>query len=955
MKQSAETAQRTPQRTPRRVAIGLATLLGLGGTVAVSNSSVFAQTTPSAYDQAVRADGATSYWRLGEQAGATNAVDSIGTRTATFGSGTLGTPGALTGDADTAVTSASGNMIETMPVPTGARTIEAWVKVPDSLTFATLFSHGYLGVNIGPDGTPQFSAGNPMGSGSFSPLPINDGQWHHVVLAVGGSSASLYVDSVLLSTQDNTDYGPEATIRIGSLGHSTDELAYYPTNLTADQVRRHWHVGMAGQACASSTGSSSYEQSIAADGATSHWRFENAGRLAIDQIGCRSSRVAGTATSGIANSSGRLANINGTFTVSGIRTGARSLEAWVKPPVGSSYSTLIGHGYLSASLNSTGTVELMGSGSYGFTSSGALPSPVINDGEWHHIVLVVSSTTVSLYVDSILVSVQDYTDYANEFPLRVGDPGHSVDEVAVYPVALTTAQVRNHWFTGMTGQVCAPVTPTSTYETSVAADGAASHWRIDGTGRLAVDQIGCRSGLLSGTVTAGAIAADASTARSATGFGGLQVSGIPTGTRTIEAWIKTPVGALYNTLFGQGYLNVALDATGAAVLNGGGAPGTQSIYGFGGMQVNDGQWHHFALVIKPGEALLYVDSVLTGSQTNSDYSPEASLWIGSSGHSVDEVAIYPTALDAQQVGNHWHAGLAGQRCTPVRQTSVYEQAVQADSATSHWRLESSTGRLAVDKIGCRSGLVRGTSTPGSLSGESSTGRTSSVTGGLVVSAIPTGTRTLEAWVKTPVGAQYGTLIRQGYLYVDIDFSGYARLPNTGISSSVYPQRVVNDSAWHHLAVAINQTTVFLYVDGQLVQAADNYDYSPADVLAVGSPSYSIDEVAVYAKTLTAAEVLAHYEIGATGSSVGPTTSTTVVPTTVVPTTVVPTTVVPTTEVTTTVVPPTTVTPTTVKPTTTRKPTTVKPTTTKRPTTTRRVTTTTRRVTTTTRPAPTTVR
>src|SRR5947199_303228 len=55
----------------------------------------------------ITADGAFGYWRLGEASG-TSAADSAGTNTGTYvGSPTLGVAGALTDDADTAVTFAS--------------------------------------------------------------------------------------------------------------------------------------------------------------------------------------------------------------------------------------------------------------------------------------------------------------------------------------------------------------------------------------------------------------------------------------------------------------------------------------------------------------------------------------------------------------------------------------------------------------------------------------------------------------------------------------------------------------------------------------------------------------------------------------------------------------------------------------------------------------------------------
>ena len=62
-----------------------------------------ATASPPRWASAVLADNPVSYWRLDESSG-TNAADSKGSNTGTYTNGpTLNQPGALAGDADTAV------------------------------------------------------------------------------------------------------------------------------------------------------------------------------------------------------------------------------------------------------------------------------------------------------------------------------------------------------------------------------------------------------------------------------------------------------------------------------------------------------------------------------------------------------------------------------------------------------------------------------------------------------------------------------------------------------------------------------------------------------------------------------------------------------------------------------------------------------------------------------------
>ena len=94
---------------------------------------VSAAPPPSGYSATVLADGPTSYWRLGETSG-TAMADSAGTNPGTAKGGvTLGKPGALASDANTAIGVATNGYVEVANAAglnyTGDFSIEAWAKL----------------------------------------------------------------------------------------------------------------------------------------------------------------------------------------------------------------------------------------------------------------------------------------------------------------------------------------------------------------------------------------------------------------------------------------------------------------------------------------------------------------------------------------------------------------------------------------------------------------------------------------------------------------------------------------------------------------------------------------------------------------------------------------------------------------------------------------------------------
>jgi hypothetical protein len=249
------------------VTIALAiTISAAGASTAPSVGSQASILSPnSAYADQVLADGPVSYWRLGDTSG-TTASDVMGANPGTYTGGvTLGQQGALTGDADPAASFDGVNDYVLVPDSssldlTAGVTIEAWVKRNKS---------GVWQVLVGKPGTGQskyenyalwFNTSNQVvayfgdGVSFISVVSPLDTSWHHVAASYNNSTAKLYVDGALAAQASSTIHLTANSLPLnmgrangGSyfFGGLLDEVAVYPTALSADRIRAHHEVGRA--------------------------------------------------------------------------------------------------------------------------------------------------------------------------------------------------------------------------------------------------------------------------------------------------------------------------------------------------------------------------------------------------------------------------------------------------------------------------------------------------------------------------------------------------------------------------------------------------------------------------------------------------------------------------------------------------------------------------------------
>jgi len=224
------------------------------------------------YAAIITADGATYYWRLGESSG-TNMKAEIGGRDGTYANTpTLGATGALSGDADTAVTWAAAST-QYAELATGTwtlvdYTLELWVKFTTSayarlLNFQDICTGGpdpfvIMRTSDGAGGAGTKFTFQSTGSSVTTDGTYGDGAWHHfVVTRQKGGTNLIYVDGTEVKTggdgnsvHTRTGLGAVAGFCGGSGEHFTgtlDEIAVYEgVILTPTQIAAHHDCGANG-------------------------------------------------------------------------------------------------------------------------------------------------------------------------------------------------------------------------------------------------------------------------------------------------------------------------------------------------------------------------------------------------------------------------------------------------------------------------------------------------------------------------------------------------------------------------------------------------------------------------------------------------------------------------------------------------------------------------------------
>lgn len=320
----------------------------------------------------------------------------------------------------------------------------------------------------------------------------------------------------------------------------------------------------------------------------------------------------------------------------------------------------------------------------------------VDPAVWHHVVLVVDTAKVSLWVDGNERDTFEFSPSNATGVLYTGDlltvgtdsigPGDSrqfsgaIDEVVLYDRALAGAEIETH-FTS-TGRVIEPFVATlngSAYAAAVVNSGPVAYWQMDDpAGSTVVDDSidpNANTAAVTSAPTFGVPGIfDDSTAVSFDNRS--ETVALPAGVLsgledafTFELWFNTAQASGVGRMLRAYTHGVGIDWAG----------GTQLLHAWlttpGGQVslVSDrplglNEWHHVAVVFDGSEFRMVINGelhdVAAAPAATATFNTSGSLTLGNDRPgtkkrnligTVDEVAIYDTALDTTEIAGHYTA------------------------------------------------------------------------------------------------------------------------------------------------------------------------------------------------------------------------------------------------------------------------------------------------------------
>jgi PKD repeat protein len=453
---------------------------------------------------------------------------------------------------------------------------------------------------------------------------------------------------------------------------------------------------------------SAYADAVVGDGAVNYWRLgEPSGSAVFDWAGA-SDMVTGTNTArgtdgAIGGDADKASTFPGDGTFASTQTAVPgpnvfSTEAWIKT-TSTTGGKIVGFGNQKTGTSSNYDrhtfMDADGYVHFGVYNNATytVKSPTrLNDGQWHHVVGTLDASGLTLYVDGKRVGRNGGSAVGQNYNgfWRVGGDSSwggdnyfdgAVDDVAIYPTALSLTQVQGHYTkSGRTLDV-AP-TPTDAYGKAVVAAQPDLYWRLgEASGTTARDSSGNDAdATYSGGVTLGAPGGVTGTTDKAARFdggSGLVVANGPVTNPTVysqELWFNTTTtqggkligfGAAQTGLSGSYDRHVYMFDDGR--LRFGAWTGQTNVIDTS-ESFNDGAWHHLVATQGPDGMKLYVDGTLRGTHPNTGAENYTGYWrLGGDnawgGNSsayfagtLDEVAVYSTVLSQDTVRAHFAAG-----------------------------------------------------------------------------------------------------------------------------------------------------------------------------------------------------------------------------------------------------------------------------------------------------------
>ena len=211
--------------------------------------------------------------------------------------------------------------------------------------------------------------------------------------------------------------------------------------------------------------------------------------------------------------------------------------------------------------------------------------------------------------------------------------------------------------------------------------------------------------------------------------------------------------------------------------------------------------------------------------------------------------------------------------------SAYSDRVIADGATNYWRLNETSGTTAADSVGTLTGTISGgvtLGTAGRQAGDLAIQYTSALTGQVNVVPGPvlaSGASTLEIWVY-PTGPVLNDAIIVQPGTFQWYWSGGTTVRFVPLGGPLDWPMVLPLNVWAQLVIVLSAGQALCYVNGAQGGPSASPHLRGLRVgaqhrvrLATAKAGWAkLQDCAVYARALSAAEVLAHYTLGSTEPS-----------------------------------------------------------------------------------------
>ncbi len=355
-----------------------------------------------------------------------------------------------------------------------------------------------------------------------------------------------------------------------------------------------------------------------------------------------------------------------------------------------------------------------------------------------------------------------------------------------------------------------------------------------------------------------------------------------TGNLTISAWIKASASAGI-----QGYKIVAKDDVTNRdyflAINSANNPyfgifRSNSFYsvGSGTTDVSDGGWYHLVGVNDGTDIKIYVNGVLkdTNSGNGGAIDNDAvNLEIGRLGSgvayfkgSIDEVAIYNRALTAEEINQTYQRGLAGQSNDIT------------DDRVAFYKMDEPSWTKVQDTSGNdNDGTING---PVWATGKLDTAMSFDGVDDYVVVSDQNEFNddfTIITWINTKGGrgnivAKHKSSTEEEFLFLLNESNNLQFLTQPACGGgwdSFGSSSVISNNTWHHVAIVLDRGNhKELFIDGISVSSSETVT-SPPDCgidtyIGIKERDYAdpfngaIDEVSIWNRSLSASEILAHY-------------------------------------------------------------------------------------------------